>query len=171
MKKYSLIFLFFIISNTLFADIISWKGQEFGLNENPQWMKEYMESNNETEIRKNFNISSKDLIFYGYGEDDFIANAKKFAILNCEKVALDKFFEANPKNAKIMQLSGLQQFTDFWIQDSETGYKYYVFYKISKKDWKKNIKKKNNYFQSVTKSFLYGLKISNKIPSSRQTHP
>lgn len=126
MKRLVIIFAFCFALPSLFAEIISWKGMEFGSERNPAWLKNLTKKNDERTARKRFEIDDAFEIFLGVGKDEDLESAKSYAASDCMK----KILAVEETGETI--LNGLLPVYDFWTLD-ETGYTVYSLFKLKRR--------------------------------------
>ena len=125
MRRLVLLFALCALGTSVFTETISWKGMEFGGEQNPAWLRNLVQKNDERATRKKFEIDKTFRIFFGVGKDVSLESAKSDASADCMK----KILAAEKTDVAI--LSGLTPVYDFWTRD-EDGYTVYAVYKLKK---------------------------------------
>ena len=104
----------------LSAEIVSWKGMELGLSQNPKWIKVYRKKNDERLLRKKFDVLPSEKILVGVGKDFSLEGARQFS----QNDALASLLaDKNISSTKAAFLG------DYWEEDDEKGYVVYSVYK------------------------------------------
>lgn len=120
-----LIISFFLIS--VQAEVIEWKGMEFGKEQNPRWLSNFIRKGDERLLRKKFEIKQGYTIFFGTGNSSDLPGAQAFAYSDCiEKLALKN------KN-DLFLLKTFSPVYEFWELDDCSGYTVYCVYKVKLK--------------------------------------
>lgn len=120
-----LIISFFLIS--VQAEIIEWKGMEFGKEQNPKWLSNFVKKSDERLLRKKFEISKEYAIFFGVGNDSSLVSAQNCAYSDC----MEKISARNDSN--VFLLNTLLPVYEFWELDDYSGYTVYCVYKLKVK--------------------------------------
>ena len=126
MKRLILLVAFCLFCAHGFAEVISWKGMEFGGERNPSWLRSLTQKNDERATRKKFEIDGTFQIFFGTGKDANLETARGYASSDC----MQKILAAEKTDVTI--LNGLALVYDFWTLD-ENGYTVYSIYKLKKR--------------------------------------
>lgn len=127
--------------------IVDWKGSESGAKSNPAWVSA-INKNDESKIRKFFNISEKDYVFYsiGNGVDESVSLVD--AKLNLKSKIAEKLSVQTSNASKSLKLRGIMEEGVFWVKiknASKTYIKTYYVASVSQNAWEKN---KANYIES-----------------------
>lgn len=125
MKRLILLFTLCILGAYGFSKTISWKGMEFGGEQNPAWLQSLIQKNDERATRKKFEIDETFKIFFGVGKAENLESAKGYASTDCMK----KILAAEKTDVAI--LNALIPVYDFWTLD-ENGYTVYAVFKLKK---------------------------------------
>lgn len=132
MKKSFAFCLMCFLCLAVFSEVIAWKGQEFGHEENPHWLAAYLKNKNEKPLRKKFALASNEIIFCGIAKDSFLENARYMATLQCQQDAMNYLSTQNKKTVTVV-LQGMEFITEFWVQSDDGVYTMYAFYKLRDK--------------------------------------
>lgn len=114
-----------MLGTLAFAEMISWKGMEFGSEQNPAWLRSLTQKNDERATRKKFEIDGTFHVFFGMGKDMSLDTARGYASSDCMRKVLAT------AGTDVAILSGLIPVYDFWTLD-ENGYTVYAVYKLKK---------------------------------------
>ncbi len=117
-----LVFLFFLFSVN--AEIIDWKGSEFGIDPSPEWLTQYLNTGKDSVLRKKFDIDKRTPVIIGVGKSYEFEIAKMSSQVDATKCFEEKF----SKNKK----TSLVFVYEYWEEDEENFYVYSV-YKVLKK--------------------------------------
>ncbi|MBD5447389.1 MAG: hypothetical protein HDR32_06540 [Treponema sp.] len=98
-----------------FGEVVAWKGMEFGVEQNPKWLRSLVEKHDERPVRKKFDIAKNARLFYGTGNAPDLESARNYATADCMQKALGAESDART-------VSGLSPVYEYWEQDDETGY-------------------------------------------------
>ncbi len=112
-----------LLFSNLFAEVVSWKGMEMGTEQNPKWLKDLVEKNNEKCVRQHFEIENDYLIILGIGESLDLNYAMSLAYADC----LNKIPENQRQNPK-----NFSQVYEFWIKDDKKGFCVYNIMKLQR---------------------------------------
>ncbi len=129
MKKKLITSLLFILTFNVFSEIVAWKGQEHNLSPTPDWLREYIEKENEKKLRKKFHVEKNYLIFYSQMTDLYLENARYAAQIACQNQIRNYLVKKNPQK-KIQGVKGLEEITEFWTKSSDGIYTVYIFYQL-----------------------------------------
>lgn len=109
-----------------FGEVVAWKGMEFGIEQNPKWLRSLIEKHDERPVRKRFDIAKNAQLFYGMGTASDLETARNNAASDCMKKVLDK--ESGART-----LNGLSPVYEYWVQDDESGYTVTAIYSLEKR--------------------------------------
>lgn len=123
MKKLLFVFIFCICNFLCYSEVISWKGMEFGTEENPVWLEEYLTSKNEKKLRKKFSIKKSESVYIGIGTSKFLEDARQ----NSQIQIYEKYFSGT--NGQPQIISSLDFVYEFWTKDSDNLYTVYSVFK------------------------------------------
>ena len=126
MRRLVLLFALCALGMSVFTETISWKGMEFGGEQNHSWLRNLVQKNDERATRKKFEIDGTFQIFFGTGKDANLETARGYASSDC----MQKILAAEKTDVAI--LNGLAFVYDFWTLD-ENGYTVYSVYKLKKR--------------------------------------
>lgn len=114
MKKLIALFVCFAVCALGFGEVIAWKGMEFGVEQNPKWLKNLVERNDERLARKKFDVKKNVQLFYGTGTAPDLENARNYASVDC----MAKISGTDGAQA----VNGLSPVYEYWEQDDKAGY-------------------------------------------------
>ena len=120
MKKITVFtIVIFLVSFHSFSEIISWKGMEMGLPQNPKWLQLYKSSKNEKILRKKFDIDKDEKVLVGIASAPSLEEARLASQLDSEAQAA-----AIKTEGKIR----LNFIYEFWEEDDKKGFCVYSIY-------------------------------------------
>lgn len=119
-----------------FAEIVSWKGMEMGLAQNPKWLKAYKAKGDERLLRKKFAAQKSCRVVVAFGQDNSLEAARAASQLDACKKYLDAGQESGqpPASGQAGQKSlsvaaaRLQFLGDYWERDDLLGYSVWSVY-------------------------------------------
>lgn len=126
MKKIIALFACLAVGALAFGEVVAWKGMEFGIEQNPKWLRSLVEKHDERPARKKFDIAKNARLFYGIGTAPDLESARNYAASDCMKKAL-----GTDGGARTM--SGLSPVYECWEQDDESGYTVTAIYSLEKR--------------------------------------
>ena len=126
MKKITTLFAYLAMGALAFGEVVAWKGMEFGIEQNPKWLRSLVEKHDERPARKKFDIAKNARLFYGTGTAPDLGTARNNAASDCMKKVLGK--DGGARTA-----SGLSPVYEYWVQDDETGYTVTAVYSLEKR--------------------------------------
>ncbi len=115
MKKIIALLVCLAAGALTFGEVVAWKGMEFGIEQNPKWLRSLVEKHDERPARKKFEIQKNARIFYGTGTAPDLESARNAAASDCMQKVLGKDGGARTVN-------GLSPVYEYWEQDDKTGY-------------------------------------------------
>ena len=125
MKKTAIAFLIALLASFCsFAEIVSWKGMEVDLPQNPKWLKAYLQKKDERPLRKKFDLSDSERVVLGVGTDDSLESART----NSQMDAKRQLANAKTSADDPAKSARLEFVYEFWLEDSEKGYTVYSLY-------------------------------------------
>lgn len=115
MKKIIALLACLAVGALTFGEVVAWKGMEFGVEQNPKWLRSLVEKHDERPARKKFDIAKNARLFYGTGIAPDLESARNYA-------AADSMQKALGAESGARTMSGLSPVYEYWEQDDETGY-------------------------------------------------
>lgn len=126
MKKITALLVCFAVGALTFGEVVAWKGMEFGIEQNPKWLRNLVEKHDEHLARKKFDIAKNARLFYGTGTAPDLESARNAAASDCMKKILGE--ESGART-----VSGLSPVYEYWMQDDESGYTVTAIYSLEKR--------------------------------------
>lgn len=126
MKKITASLVCLAMGALAFGEVVAWKGMEFGIEQNPKWLRSLVEKHDERPARKKFDIAKNARLFYGTGTAPDLETARNNAASDCMKKVLGK--ESGART-----VSSLSPVYEYWEQDDETGYTVTAVYSLEKR--------------------------------------
>ena len=99
---------------------------ELGLDPYPEYLKQYLEENDEKAVRKKFDVGKKKKLFYGIGISSSLEGARTISEFDCKKKIMKSRKTAS--SGASAAIHGLEFVYEYWEEDSETGYKVWQIY-------------------------------------------
>ncbi len=124
MKRILTFFLFLFFVSSINAEIIDWKGSEFGIEPSPEWLSQYLETGKESVLRQKFDIEKRVPVIIGIGKSYEFEVAKMSSHVDATKCFEEKY--SKYKNASLVFVY------EYWEEDEENFYVYSV-YKVIKR--------------------------------------
>ena len=126
MKKITALLVCLAVGALAFSEVVAWKGMEFGIEQNPKWLRSLVEKHDERPARKKFDIAKNTQLFYGMGTAPDLETARNNAASDCMKKVLGK-------DGGARTVSGLSPIYEYWVQDDESGYTVTAIYSLEKR--------------------------------------
>lgn len=126
MKKITALLVCLAVGALTFGEVVAWKGMEFGIEQNPKWLRNLVEKQDERLARKKFDIAKNARLFYGTGTAPDLESARNAAASDCMKKVLGE--ESGART-----VSGLSPIYEYWMQDDESGYTVTAIYSLEKR--------------------------------------
>lgn len=109
----------FLFSFHSFSEIVSWKGMEMGLPQNPKWLQLYKAAKNEKLLRKKFDIDKAEKVVVGIAAAPYLEEARSASQFDAQsKVAV---LQKDKKNR-------LVPVYEYWEEDDKNGFTVYSVY-------------------------------------------
>ncbi len=125
MKKIIASLACFAVCALSFCETIAWKGMEFGVDQNPQWLVSLVSGRSEKPARKKFGIARNASIFFGTGTASDLESARNIASTDCMQKVIGK--------TGAQAVNGLSPVYEYWEQDDEKGYTVTAVFSLEKR--------------------------------------
>ncbi len=109
----------FLFSFHSFSEIVSWKGMEMGLPQNPKWLQLYKAAKNEKLLRKKFDIDKAEKVVVGIAAAPYLEEARSASQFDAQSKATA--LQKDKKNR-------LVPVYEYWEEDDKNGFTVYSVY-------------------------------------------
>lgn len=109
----------FLFSFHSFSEIVSWKGMEMGLPQNPKWLQLYKAAKNEKLLRKKFDIDKAEKVVVGIAAAPYLEEARSASQFDAQSKAAA--LQKDKKNR-------LVPVYEYWEEDDKNGFTVYSVY-------------------------------------------
>lgn len=103
-----------------FSEVVSWKGMEMGLGQNPKWIRSWRAKGDERALRKKLGAEPGSTIIVGLGRADSLEGARTAAQLDAQGKAVSK--------GETVQTVRLDFLGEYWEEDDQEGFSVWSVY-------------------------------------------
>lgn len=142
-NKTALLAVLCLLGRHAFSEAVDWTGKNFGQKSAPSWIVNFVEKKNDKKLRKKFDFSDTDRIFFGSARHTSKEYAKMLAEVDAVRKVKELIsMEMKQKDTDIdaLNIFGLEQFYYYWEEDGNGLFKIYIFYFISNENFEKTIR-------------------------------
>ena len=126
-KVLKLVLILAAASFCSFAEIVSWKGMEMGLAQNPKWLKAWRSKGDERALRNKFDVEKTKSVVVGFGQADSLEGARTNAQLDADRQLAQSKTAASGEAANAARLEYLGE---YWEEDDQKGYSLWSVYEL-----------------------------------------